>query len=493
MKSNFSIFSSLRLMSLLVAVTMLTNSCMRNPVTGKRELSLLSESQEQAMGDEYDPQVVAQYGVYNDNTIQKFIDEHGQRMAKISHRAHLTYDFKILDSPVVNAFAVPGGYVYFTRGIMAHFSNEAEFAGVLGHEIGHITARHSAKQYSKQMAAQVLLIGGMIASEKFRQYGNLAMQGAGLLFLKFSRDAESESDKLGVEYSTAIGYDAHEMANFFNTISRLSAASGQSIPDFLSTHPNPDNRFVKVNQMADDIQKNLNKASLKVERDPYLRMIDGLIYGEDPRQGFVENSVFYHPELLFQFNVPTGWQYQNSPAQFQMAPESGKALIQLSLGQGASASAAKSAFIQNYKLTEVSAQNTTVNGFPALKVVADQVPDQQQSNGQAAPTIRILGYFIEYGGKVYQLLGMAEMADYAAHETYFNSTATSFKKLTDSNKINRQPERVRIRTINKGMTLQQALASFNMPTNRLEELAILNGMELTDQLPSGTLVKTIGK
>ena len=136
-------------------------------------------------------------------------------MVAVSHRSDLKYEFKIVDSPVVNAFAVPGGYVYFTRGIMAHFNNEAEFAGVLGHEIGHITARHSAKQYSRAMVAQLGLVVGMVVSPEFAQFADIAQSGVGLLFLKFGRDAERQSDKLGVEYSTKVGYDAQEMADFF--------------------------------------------------------------------------------------------------------------------------------------------------------------------------------------------------------------------------------------------------------------------------------------
>lgn len=174
----------------------------------------MSEGQELALGKESDPSIIAQYGVYENAQLQAFITEKGKQMAAISHRPNLNYEFKILDSPVVNAFAVPGGYVYFTRGIMGHFNNEAEFAGVLGHEIGHIAAKHSAQQYSKQMLTQVLFIGGMIVSEDFRKFADVAEQGIGLLFLKFSRDNETESDKLGVEYSTKIGYDAHEMAGF---------------------------------------------------------------------------------------------------------------------------------------------------------------------------------------------------------------------------------------------------------------------------------------
>ena len=172
-------FAAIFLFSVLVF------ACSVNPVTGKKEVMFLSEENEIALGKQNDPQIQAMYGVYEDEAMQKFINEKGKEMAAISHRAHLEYQFRILDSPIINAFALPGGYVYFTRGIMAHFNNEAEFAGVLGHEIGHITARHSAKQYTNQQLAQVLLIGGLIVSKEIRTFANELTQGVQLMFLKF--------------------------------------------------------------------------------------------------------------------------------------------------------------------------------------------------------------------------------------------------------------------------------------------------------------------
>ena len=205
-------------------------------------------------------------------------------MVKVSHRPDLPFQFRLLDSDVLNAFAVPGGYVYFTRGIMAYFNNEAQFAGVLGHEIGHVTARHSAQQYTKQMLSQVALVGGMIFSEKLRGMSEQAMQGMQLLFLKFSRDDETESDKLGVNYSSSIGYDAKEMADFFNTLGRASGGEEGRVPEFMSTHPDPGNRYVNVKNLAAEWQKQKGVTNLKVNRNEYLKMIDGLVYGEDPRQ-----------------------------------------------------------------------------------------------------------------------------------------------------------------------------------------------------------------
>src|SRR5215204_2119430 len=218
-----------------LGTTIFLSNCARNPVTGKRQVVLMTEEQEIAMGKEADPQIIAQYGLYEDKALQEFITKKGLEMAAISHRPKLEYQFKIVDSPVINAFAVPGGYVYFTRGIMAHFNNEAEFAGVLGHEIGHIAARHSVEQQRNSILGQIGILAGVVIAPDLAQFAETASQGLGILLLKFSRDAERESDRLGVEYSSKIGYDAKEMAGFFQTLERKSTESGQGeLPGFLS-------------------------------------------------------------------------------------------------------------------------------------------------------------------------------------------------------------------------------------------------------------------
>ncbi len=474
----------------LLASTFIFYACSRNPVTGKKELSLMSSAQEQQAGDQADPSIQASYGMYDDAKLQSFINQKGKAMGKISHLPDQEYNFRLLDSPVVNAFAVPGGYVYFTRGIMAHFNNEAEFAGVLGHEIGHITARHSARQQTRQTLGQLGFMVGVIASEKFRVFANEAGQGLGLLFLKFGRDQESQSDELGVRYSSLIGYDSHEMADFFQTLNRLSARAGQSIPDFLSTHPNPVNRYAKVHQMSDEIQSELGLRNLKVNRNEYLRRIDGLVYGEDPRQGYAEDGYFFHPELRFAFPVPYNWQLVNSPQQVQMAPEDGKALMIFTLSPERTLDAAAQAAVQQFNLTVVEQQRTTVNGYSALVVVSDQVPDQAQQGGQAAPTTRIVSYFIEKDNKIYIFHGVSAQADFNNYLDSFRRTATGFENLTETSRLNVEPIRIKVQSVKNGATLSQALASLGASNVDLEELAIVNGMELGDRVEAGMLLKT---
>ncbi|WP_207492898.1 M48 family metalloprotease [Aridibaculum aurantiacum] len=476
--------------SLLFLFTL--HACSRNPVTGKRQLVFMSEEQEIAMGKEADPQIVAHFGLYNDTALQRFITEKGRQMAAISHRPNLQYEFKIVDSDVLNAFAVPGGYVYFTRGIMAHFNNEAEFAGVLGHEIGHITARHTVAQQRNQILGQIGIIAGAVISPEFGRFAETASQGMGLLLLKFGRDAERESDRLGVEYSSKIGYDATEMAGFFNTLERKSQEAGAGeIPTFLSTHPNPGDRNATVAQLAQQWKRDLNLTNPQVNRNAYLRRIEGMIYGADPKQGFVEGNVFYHPELKFQFPIPAGWRHQNSPQSFQMAPQDGKAMMMLTLAQGATLQDAANNVLKQYGLTAIESREVTVNGLRAIAMVADQVPQQGQQQQQQQQVVRTLNYIIQYGNIMYHIVGVSAANDFAAYQPTFSNTMQNFRQLTDAAKLNRQPERIRLRTVAQASTLDQVLRGNRVPANRLEELAVLNGMKLTDRVEQGTLIKVI--
>jgi len=466
----------------------LFNSCAINPVTGKKQLSFTSEAQEIQMGKEADPQIVAQYGVYDNQTLQNFINVKGKQMGAISDRPNLTYNFKIVDSDVVNAFAVPGGYVYFTRGIMAHFNNEAEFAGVLGHEIGHVAARHSVNQQAKSTLGQIGLLAGMILSPTFAQYGQEASQGLGLLFLKFGRDAERQADELGVEYSSKINYDAHQMADFFGTLERLSEDSGNQLPDFLSTHPNPGERMATVDRLATQYQKKNNLTNPIVNRNSYLKMIDGLVYGKDPKQGFVENNYFYHPELKFQFPIPSGWKSANSPQSFQMAEPNDKALMTLSLAPGKNLQDAANTVIQKYGLTVVKNDQTTVNGFNVIRVIADQPANQQQQT----QAIRTLSYFIADGESIYHMIGITDLNSFSYYDNIFSNTMSGFKRLTDADKLNRKPDRIQIITAQSNSTLSEIL-NIRKENNdkRRNEIAVLNGMTLNQSIPKGTMFKVL--
>jgi len=478
--------TSARITSISFAFLLFLSGCAMNPVTGRKQFVMMSEGQEIGMGKESDPQVMAFFGSYDDPRLQKFINEKGQEMVKVSHRSKLAYEFKIVDSPVINAFAVPGGYVYFTRGIMAHFNNEAEFAGVLGHEIGHITARHSVIQQRNAMLGQLGIIAGVMLVPELSQFVEPLSAGMQLAMMSFGRDAERQSDKLGVEYSSRIGYDASEMAGFFETLERQDkVAGGEKVPEFLSTHPSPEERNITVAKLAGEWKTKLKLTNPKVNRESYLKLIDGLVVGEDPKQGFVENNFFYHPVMKFQFSIPGGWKLQNTPQQVQMAPENGEALLMLTLAGKGGLDETASQMLQQYQLTLVESKKENINGLNSILLIADQ----KQEKG----TIRVLSALIEYEGNNYSLMGISELSKFANYQSEFLFTIRNFKRLTDADKINRKPEVVRIKTIPQSMTAQAAFQSFNMPASRYEELAILNGMLLTDKLSKGSLIKVVEK
>ncbi|RMF55894.1 MAG: peptidase M48 [Calditrichaeota bacterium] len=446
---------------------------------------LLSEADEIALGQQSDQEIIKMYGEYPDETLTQFISQLGTQMAKISHRPQLNYQFRLLDTPVINAFAVPGGYVYITRGILAYLNNEAEFAGVLGHEIGHITARHSAKQYSKAQLAQLGLGLGVLLSDEFARFAGLAQTGLSLLFLKFSRDAERQADQLGVEYSTKVGYDAREMANFFETLERMQPAGGGGLPDWLSTHPNPAERVKAIRKLALEWQQKIPNPNLKINRNAYLRRLGGLVYGDDPRQGYVEGNMFYHPTLKFQFPTPAGWKVINNPTQVQIVNSTEDAAILFTIAPQSNPADAAQAFITEANAQLVDATATKVNGLDARKVISDIATQSS--------VLRILSYFIRYKGTVYVFHGYTDRNSFGNFTTEFQRTMTRFRPLNDPAKINVKPVRLFIQKVQRKGTVRDVLKSLKVPDNQLEEIALINGVRLTDTLEAGTLIKIIKK
>ncbi len=474
-----------------VIVISLFNGCAVNPVSGKKQIAFMTEAEEIALGRQSDPQIIAEYGLYPDSNIQRFIRAKGLEMARISHRPNLNWQFRVLDSDVINAFAVPGGYVYFTRGILAHMNNEAQFAGVLGHEIGHVTARHSIGQQTKGMLAQLGVIAAVIVSPDLAQFANELNQGAQLLMLKFSRDDESQSDELGVTYSSRVGYDAREMAKFFLTLQRSQPKGTGKLPEFMSTHPDPGNRYERVTKLANDYQKTNNITNLTVGQAPYFKQIEGMVYGSDPRQGYLENGIFYHPELKFQFTTPAGWKYTNSPSHVIFAPPAGDGMAYLALSKSNNVQAAAQSFQQQYKIQVSDSRNTTINGLQASILLGDQVQQQNAQTGAQASTVRVVAAFIQHQGQVYELIGAGSPATFQKYLQTFQNLYSSFKPLNDPAKLNVKPERIAFATVQNATTLQQFLSSQNIPNARFEEYALLNGMLLTDQVATGQVVKVL--
>lgn len=480
------IFSRIAARALIVAMVVWTVSCAINPVTGKKELMLLSPSDELAMGRQTDPHILQTYGKYENAKLAQYVNAIGKRLGSLSHQPDLAYSIQVLDSPVVNAFAVPGGYVYLTRGILAYFNDEAELAGVVAHEIGHIAARHSAQQYTKAQFAQLGLGLGSVVSETFRKYAGVAQAGVELLFLSFSRSDEREADALGVEYSAKAGYDSDHMANMFVALERLNPGESQGgLPGWFSTHPNPENRIAAIHRDTQVWREKIQQTRFAVNRDQYLKQIDGIVFGEDPRQGYVEGNVFYHPALRFQFPVPAGWKLNNTATQVQMINQDRNAVILFSMAPEKTPAAAAQAFVAESKASVLKSESARVNGMPAQRLISDITLEQG--------VIRVMSYFIQKGQTVYVFLGYTEQSRFNNYSSAFNQTMGQFNNLTASSKINVKPERLAVKRTTSRGSLRQALGKFGVPNSRLEDMAIINGMKLADAVPANTLLKVVVK
>lgn len=459
-------------------------ACATNPVTGRREIALVSEQQEIAMGQEGAKQVEATMGLVQDRELQQYVERVGMRLAKSSERPNLPWRFGVIDDPTPNAFALPGGPVYITRGMLTLMENEAELATVIGHEIGHITARHTVQQISQQQLAQIGLGLGSILSPTVAQFGNIAAQGLQLLFLKYGRDDERQSDELGFKYALAQGYDVREAGDPFRALQRMGERqSGSGIPSWLSTHPDPGERVATAERRAAEVQQKLTNAV--VNEAEYLEQLRGLVYGVNPRDGFFEGSNYYHPELRFQLRFPQGWKTLDTPeAVVAMSPQQ-DAILQLTLAPAKGAQQAAQQFFSQEGLQAGQVTRETVNGLPAVSGLF-QAQTQQS-------TIQGLAVFLDYGGRTFQFLGYAPVQRFGAYESAFRGSVGTFTRLTDPAKLNVQPARVEIERLTQPTTLA-SFAARKPSAIGLDELAIINQVEDPNApLPAGTLLKRVVK
>ncbi len=442
------------------------SGCATNPVTGKRDFVLVSEAQEIAMGKQYAPEIAASMGVYPDEELQRYLSSIGTRMAVESERPELPWQFQVVDDPVVNAFAVPGGFIYFTRGILAHMDSEAELASVLGHEIGHVTARHSVRQISKQqLTGLVLGVGTILLPPEMRGLGQIAAQSAQLLFLKFGRDDETQADILGLRYMTGQGYEPREMVEMFRTLGRVSAAAGAGrVPEWMSTHPDPANRELRIAGAIDTA----GLAEGEVGRDRFLDRIDGLVYGADPRQGFFVGSRFHHPELALRFDLPDGWKKSNQPqAVVAISPEQ-DAIVQFSLSGDPSAAEAARRLAGGEGIRATGSRAVRVGPFEGVLVGIE-------AQTQQGPIVaRVL--FLEDGERVYQLMGYAPPERFAARAPAIEAFMNSYARETDPKILEAVPWRLEIVRPVRDLDQASFARSYPGPVDA-EELARLNQLD----------------
>ncbi|HSA57169.1 MAG TPA: M48 family metalloprotease [Gemmatimonadaceae bacterium] len=461
------------------ALLLAVSTCARNPVTGRRELSLVSESQEIAMGREGAQSVVATMGLVPDSGLQQYVSTLGMRMAKASERPGLPWVFGVIDDPLVNAFALPGGPVFITRGILTHMNSEAQLASVLGHEIGHITAKHSVAQMSQSQLAQLGLGVAMIVSPEIAQFGNLASQGLGLLFLKFGRDDELQADDLGFRYMVQAGYHPSEMAEMFRTLQRQGGGGEGGIPEWLSTHPDPGNR---VENTLQRIANASLPSGLTEERDRFLQRTEGLVFGENPRQGFFQGSAFLHPDLRFRLDFPNGWRTVNQTSQVAGVSPEQDAVIVLTLAAQTNPSSALSQFLSQQGIQTRGTSGASINGLPAASAAFLASTQQGVVGGWIA--------FVQHSGATFQILGYTPQQRLANYDNLLRQSVGSFRVLTDPAALAVKPARLRLVRLPRPMTLTEFNQAYpsSIP---LDQLALANGVEPTTRLAAGMLVKRV--
>ncbi len=471
---------------ILLVVTLLLSACALNPVTGQSELMLLGESEEIAMGRQTAAAVVKEYGVYPDEVLQRYVAGIARPMALASHRPGLPWQFQVMDSPVVNAFAAPGGQIFVTRGLLAAVNDEAELAGVLAHEIGHVTARHSARSYSKSMLAGLgVQLGTALAGSYGSTVGQLLETGTGLLFLKYSRDDERQADALGVEYAYKAGYDTNRMADFFTTLQRQEQLSGQradGIPEWFSTHPSPVDREATVRSLTGQWRSRLPHSALRVGRDEYLARIDGMVYGDDPRQGFRAGDWYCLPQYQTEFKVPSRWELTREGERLRLIAPDRKGLVIIDVAPGRAADAAR-AFASAGQASVEQTRQVTVNGSSAVAMLSTVADGGQR--------LKVTSHFIQRGERVFTFHGISAEGDYPRLSGLLAAPAESLALITDTGRLNPRPRRVAVRQVPRAAAVEEALRDLGAKREDWPQLVWLNGLRGGERVAAGQRLKII--
>jgi predicted Zn-dependent protease len=459
--------------------------CATNPVTGKKEFTLVSPAQEAQMGREGYSAAVAEFGQYEDGGLAAYVDSVGQKVARASDQPGGPWKFTVLDDPVVNAFAMPGGYIYVTRGLLAHMNSEAQLAGVLGHEIGHVTARHSAKQITQAQLAGLGLGIASAISPTFRRYGGAAEQALGLLMLKHSRDDETQADELGVKYESAANYDPREIPGTYRTLQRIAARSGQALPSYLSTHPDPGARAERTAALAQKAAA--GRTNLIVRERGYADRLRNLVYGDNPRYGWFEGNRFYHPVLGLEMSFPSSWKTAHThTALTAVAPDESGAM-QLTIAPN---SGSKSPGDYVVALTTEGRIAGSRGGVEQLGPWTAWVGTVSVPNGQGGYAILTAAWARVSSDAMLQVLGRGAQAGDAGERQILASIRT-MTRLSDPRRGMVQPVRLRIvpsPAQGEFRTVYTQLGSGLVP---VEELATLNGLGSDETVMRGQWLKVV--
>jgi predicted Zn-dependent protease len=470
--------------------------CAVNPATGKQDLILVGAADEKAIGLREHPKILAQFGgVYNDPSVAGYVASIGGRLAAATETPGLGFTFTLLNSPVVNAFALPGGYVYITRGLMALAQNEAELAGVLGHEIGHVAARHSAQRRSQSMLAQLGV--GLLGAVAGGPSSQLAGSVAGLYLKSYSRDQEFEADMLGSRYMTRAGYDSRAMATFLRGLrasSRLDAKIDGRSPgeidafNITATHPRTLERVQRAVARAQNQQSRQTRKtqSGRMGRDDYLNSLDGMIFGDGPEQGYVRGQKFAHPTLRFEFTVPPGFTLRNSLKKLTATSRNSGATIVFDAAPkpfpGALTAYLANQWARGARVQQL--ERITVNGMPGATA-------QLRGNGPKGPlTMRLI--VIRFNARsIYRFLFAAPPSVMPSLSTAFQRTTYSFRRLSPVQAKRLKPRIISIVDGEAGASPERLISRMAFDEFRRERFNVLNGLEGATQRTFDGQVKLV--
>ena len=457
--------------------------CAQNPVTGQSDFVMMSESQEIALGRQYNQEVIGkQYQVYESKALQDYVDRVGQKLAQNSHRPNLQYHFAVLDTPEINAFALPGGYVYITRGIMAYLNSEAELAAVVGHEIGHVTARHGVRQQSAAQAANIgLAVASIFVPEISTNVGqNLANILGGAMLSGYGREHELEADRLGAQYLARSDYDPQAIISVLRVLknqelkdAELAKQEGREprrYSGLFDTHPDNDTRLKQVVGEADK----LTSATPFDGRSEFLAAIDGLVFNDNTDQGVVRNNRFYHGELGIALQLPESWQVHNQPEALIAISPGGDAMLQMKMDQKPRGSP-----IEYARRMVGSSANVQRIDLDGLSAATFELPN-------------VIGGVVYHNGRAYILQAQAKTrGGLNAHRNTIFDTVRSFHALTASERKLVKPLHIRVTTARQGDTY--ARLALNSPLGKSAEsyLRLINAQYPDGEPRAGQRIKIV--
>jgi len=462
-------------------------ACSTNPATGQSQFTaLMSPQQEVQVGAQEHNKIIKQMGLYPNQELQSYVRQVGEKVARDTERPEVQYKFHLLDSPIVNAFALPGGYVYLTRGLLALANSEDEMASVLAHETAHITARHSAERYSRGV---VTSLGAAIIASAVGSSGVSEALGVGSnLYMKsYSRGQEGQADALGIRYLNRAGYDPFAMGSFLRNLQADSALEAHMMgkksaagTNYFSTHPATAERVNKANE-----ESRQYKQKSIVHRDAYLKKINNMTYGDSAEQGFVRGRNFYHTGLGFQFTVPQGFNIINQPSNVVAASRSGAVMIFDMAANKRNLSPMKflrSVWMQGEPVS--GAENITINGMRAATATFPGTV-----NGKAM-NIRVVA--MRWSAERFARFQIAiprnssqETVDGLKRATY------SFQRMSAQQKKQLKPYRIKIVKARSGDTVPSIAARMAFDDYKEMRFRVLNGMSAQDSIVSGRRYKIV--